>query len=85
MVEEAGLAAGPVAAYPFGDRRERDVKALGGARLHPAVLDDQLREYAAPFEGQWSVGMGNPRNEGLHGTRSSVVTQSIPEVLTFFT
>ena len=80
-VFEAVPAPGAVAGDPFGNGGARDLKAFGDAGLRPAILDHKFDEFAAPSRRQGRV--GNVRDEGLRGIALSVVTQSIPEVLTF--
>ena len=70
-----------VAGHPFGNCGARDLKAFGDAGLRPAVSNDELGEFQAPFRGERGVGMSNLRDEGLRCIVLSVVTQSIPEAL----
>ena len=72
-----------VSGHPFGHGGAGDLKAFGDTGLRPTVVDDELGKFQAPFRGERGVGMGNVRDEGLRGIGLSVVTQSIPEVLTF--
>ena len=64
-VFEAVPPVGAVAGHPFGHGGAGDLKAFGDAGLRPAVLDDQVDEFAAPFRRQGRVEVGNVRDEGL--------------------
>ena len=56
-----------VTGHPFGNGGAGDLEAFGDAGLRPAVADDELDEFQAPFRGERGVGMGNVRDEGLRG------------------
>ncbi len=64
-IGQADQAVRTIPADPFRDGGSRHLQALGDARLNPAVLHDQLDEFAAAFRRQQGVGMGNVRDEGL--------------------
>lgn len=65
LVAQAGHILGSVAAHPFRHGGAGDLQPFGHAGLHPTVLNDQPDEFAAPFQGQWRIGVANVRDEGL--------------------